>query len=440
MTSRCFWQNYFRLAKMKTANEKRLFEDLVAPSGVRINGDRPCDIQVLRSEFYRRVITGGSRALGESYMDGWWRCGALDQFFNRVLRTRLDKRVKKTCAWLGAIIRAKLLNTQGRSRAYSIGRRHYDIGNRLFAAMLDERMNYSCAYWEGAQNLDQAQEAKLELICRKLMLRPGMTILDIGCGWGGFARWVAEKHGAVVRGITVSKEQVRFATNYCKGYNVKIELRDYRDITETYDRIVSIGMFEHVGAKNYRTYMKVVRRALNPDGIFLLHTIAGNTSTFTTDPWIGEYIFPNSMLPSALQIAAAAEGLLILEDWHSFGQHYDPTLMAWYRNFKTNWPQIKELYDERFNRMWTYYLLSSAGSFRSRRNQLWQIVFSKTGIMGGYNIALSFCGYFRPEAVLLICALLFILRAVTRRGILLKELSYKKIAICLCPSKWPGCL
>jgi cyclopropane-fatty-acyl-phospholipid synthase len=251
--------------------------------------------------------------------------------------------------------------------------------------MLDKRMNYSCAYWNHAATLDEAQEAKLELVCRKMGLEPGMQVLDIGCGWGGFARFAAEKFSAEVLGITVSRQQVEFATDYCQGLDVRIELKDYRKVQGQFDRIVSIGMFEHVGFKNYAAFMKVVHRCLPPDGLFLLHTIGSNTSGHSTDPWFNKYIFPNSMLPSAKQITSAAEGLFVLEDWHSLGPHYDRTLMAWYGNFTRNWDKIKDAYDQRFYRMWSYYLLLSAGVFRSRSNQLWQIVFSKYGIKGGYG-------------------------------------------------------
>ena len=355
-------------------------------SGVRINGTRPWDIQIHNPGLYERVLSEGSLALGESYMDGWWDCGALDQFFERILEDQLDKKIRANARlFLWAILKAKIINAQRRSRAYVIGKRHYDIGNILFSVMLDKGLNYSCGYWKGAEILDKAQEAKLDLICRKLELTPGMKVLDIGCGWGGFAKYASETYGASIHGITVSREQVKFADEFCRGLDVKIELMDYRELTGNYDRIVSIGMFEHVGYKNHRAFMKGVQRCLDADGLFLLHTIAGNTSVNSTDPWVNKYIFPNSMLPSAKQITAAAEGLFVLEDWHSFGQYYDRTLMAWYHNFTRNWGKLKDTYDERFYRMWTYYLLSSAGSFRSRRNQLWQIVFSKKGIRGGYR-------------------------------------------------------
>lgn len=359
---------------------------ILAPLDIRINGERPWDIQIHNSEFYDRVLSGGSLALGESYMDGWWDCGALDQFFDRILSARLDKRVKANAGLLlWALIKGRLINAQSRSRAYLIGERHYDIGNDLFSVMLDKRMNYSCGYWETAQTLDEAQVAKLDLICRKIGLKPGMRVLDIGCGWGSFVKYAAENYGARATGLTVSREQAALATESCRGLDVEIELKDYRELEGTFDRIVSVGMFEHVGCKNYRTFMSIVHRCLKDEGLFLLHTIAGNTSVHATDPWIGKYIFPNSMLPSAEQITAAAEGLFMLEDWHSFGEYYDDTLMAWHKNFTLNWRTLKAAYSERFYRMWTYYLLLCAGSFRSRRNQLWEVVFSKNGVKGGYR-------------------------------------------------------
>ena len=362
-----------------------MIQEILNLADVRINGDRPWDIRVQNQNFYERVLAGGSLALGESYMDGWWDCEALDQFFAKILGARLDKKIKKSKQVLWAILKAKITNIQRRSKAYEIGKRHYDIGNDLFSIMLDKRMNYSCGYWNNAKSLDKAQEAKMDLICRKMGFQPGMKVLDIGCGWGGFAKYAAEKYNVKVLGITVSREQVEFARASCQGLPVEIRLQDYRELKEKFDGIISIGMFEHVGVRNYRTYMKVVHRCLASDGLFLLHTIAGNSSVNTTDPWIDKYIFPNSMLPSAKQITSAAEGLFVLEDWHSFGPHYDNTLMAWHSNFKKNWDKIKDAYDERFYRMWTYYLLSCAGSFRSRRNQLWQIMFSKKGAEGGYQ-------------------------------------------------------
>jgi cyclopropane-fatty-acyl-phospholipid synthase len=357
--------------------------DLLASADVQVEGDRPWDLRVHDPDLFRRVLLQGSLGLGEAYMDGWWDCEQLDEFFSRVLGAELDAKVS---CWPDALcfLRAKLLNTQNGSRAYEVGRRHYDIGNDLYRLMLDRRMLYSCAYWKGASDLDGAQEAKLELIARKLDVRPGMRILDIGCGWGGAAQYLAERYGAQVVGVTVSEEQARHAADRCRGLPVEIHLQDYRSIEDRFDRIFSIGMFEHVGYKNYRAYFEVVRRSLDDEGLSLLHTIGRNSSSAGTDPWIERYIFPNSMLPSAAQIAAASEGLFILEDWHNLGADYDPTLVAWHENFRRSWGELKDRYDERFYRMWTYYLLACAGAFRARKNQLWQLVLSPKGVQGGY--------------------------------------------------------
>ena len=280
---------------------------------------------------------------------------------------------------------ARLINLQSKRRAFIIGEKHYDLGNDLFQNMLDKRMNYSCAYWQNADNLDKAQENKLDLICRKIYLKPGMRVLDIGCGWSAFGKYAAEKYNVEVIGITVSKEQAELGRKLCRGLPVEIRLMDYRDVNEKYDRIVSVGMIEHVGYKNYRTYFQIANKCLNDDGLFLLHTIGNSKSEKSIDLWTNKYIFPNGMLPSVAQLGIAIENLFIMEDWQNFGADYDLTLMAWYDNFEKNWGKIMNKYSERFFRMWKYFLLSAAGSFRSRcRNQLWQIVLSKNGIPGGY--------------------------------------------------------
>jgi cyclopropane-fatty-acyl-phospholipid synthase len=363
---------------------RRKIEHLLEGTDVRINGTRPWDVQVHDERFYRRVLAEASLGLGESYMDGWWDCEQIDEMMTRVLRKGLDRAmVARIMAF--DVIRAKLVNLQSRRRAFTIGEQHYDIGNDLYERMLDSRMTYSCGYWKDATTLDEAQEAKIDLAARKLGIEPGMRVLDIGCGWGGAAQFMAERYGCEVVGVTVSQEQVDYANEHIGDLPVDIRLQDYREIDETFDRIVSIGMFEHVGVKNYRTFMETVRRLLVDDGLFLLHTIGGNRSVHQGDPWISRYIFPNSMLPSAKQIATAAEDLFVLEDWHNFGAYYDTTLMHWVENFNAAWPELSERYDERFYRMWTYYLLTSAAGFRTRKNQLWQVVFSPNGVPGGYE-------------------------------------------------------
>ena len=283
------------------------------------------------------------------------------------------------------VLEAKVRKLQKGDRSYEVGRRHYDIGNDLYRVMLGPTMVYSCAYWRHAHDLEQAQEAKLELVRNKLMLEPGMRVLDVGCGWGGAAKHLVERAGVEVVGITVSVEQARLAREATAGLPVEIRVQDYRDVTERFDRVYSIGMFEHVGAKNYRSYMEAVGRCLDDDsGLTLLHTIGGNRTSSRTDPWMDRYIFPNSMLPSAKQIGEAAEGELTLEDWHNFGVDYDRTLMSWHANVSANWDDLPDTYDERFRRMWDYYLLVSAGGFRSHYLQLWQVVFSRSGLPDVY--------------------------------------------------------
>jgi cyclopropane-fatty-acyl-phospholipid synthase len=352
---------------------------LLAQAGVTINGDHAGDIRVHNNDLYSRLLSGGALALGESYMDGWWDCASLDQFICKILGANLDQKVKGNYRLALHVLKAKLFNLQKPKRAYQVGEEHYDIGNDLYGAMLDKRMLYTCGYWAAVDNLDAAQEAKLDLVCRKINLEPEMTVLDLGCGYGSFAKYAAERYGARVTGVNVSKEQVKLGAELCRGLPVELRLEDYRQVTGKYDRVISIGILEHVGYKNYRTYMQKVDQCLKDDGIAFIHTIGKNVSSFTSNPWTTRYIFPNGMLPSIAQIARAMEGLFVMEDWHNFGQHYDKTLMAWHANFEAAWPELKAKYGERFYRMFRFYLLSSAGAFRARNNQLWQIVMTKPG-------------------------------------------------------------
>ena len=360
-------------------------QKLLDQADVQIGGDRPWDIKVHNEQLYERVLSGGALAMGESYMDGWWDCDALDACIYRLRSAQLEKAVSNwQMGWL--VLKAKVLNLQSQRRAHEVGEQHYDRGNDLFEKMLDRRMIYSCGYWKEADTLDAAQEAKLDLVCRKIGLQAGDRVLDTGCGWGGFARYAAEEYGAHVVGVTISKEQAKLGRERCQGLPIEIRLQDYRDLQgETFDHVVSIGMFEHVGAKNYETYFDVVRRCLKPNGLFLLHTIGAGSTSLTADAWLNKYIFPNGSAPSARQITEAAEGRYVIEDWHAFGADYDTTLMAWHENFTRHWDELKDAYDERFFRMWTYFLQGAAGGFRARKNHLWQLVLSPEGVPGGYE-------------------------------------------------------
>lgn len=358
-------------------------EELLRPADIVINGDRPWDMQVHAPDVADRIFAEGTLGVGESYMDGDWDAEALDEFICRVLRRRLDQKVRPVKVVLHAL-KARLVNRQTLARARQVGEQHYDLGNDFYEAMLDSRMTYTCGYWKQAENLEQAQAAKLDLICRKLQLEPGMRVLDIGCGWGSFMGYAAEHYGVECVGVTISREQAELARQRYHGLPLEFRLQDYRELDETFDRVVSIGMFEHVGNKNYRTYFEVVQRCLRDRGLFLLHTIGKNERRPQSDPWMDKYIFPNGELPSVGQIGDAVDNLFVVEDFHNFGPDYDRTLMAWYRNFEAAWPRFADRLGERFHRMWRFYLLSCAGAFRARDLQLWQWVLSRGGTDGVY--------------------------------------------------------
>jgi len=354
--------------------------DMFQETGIQINGSNPWDIHVHDQRWYRRVISEKSLGFGESYMDGWWDCRRIDEMIHRLLSGRLEEKVRGNIRYLVRFLPAVFFNLQSRVRSRIIADRHYDLGNDLFFSFLDPYLQYSCGYFRDTEDLARAQVNKLDLIAGKLELSPGESLLDIGCGWGGLARYAAENHGCRVTGVNISQEQLKHARDFCSGLPVNFLDQDYREITGKYDKIVSVGMFEHVGSKNYRTFMRVVHDCMERDGIFLLHTIGSNKSRRGCDPWISKYIFPIGMLPSLAQISRSTEKLMVIEDVHNLGPHYDRTLMAWNRNFQAAWPELNRKhprYDARFKRMWEYYLMSCAGAFRARYIQLWQIVMTR---------------------------------------------------------------
>ncbi len=348
--------------------------ELLARAGVEIGGPRPWDIRVQDDRWYARVFRDGSLGLGESYMDGWWDCDRVDEMVCRLLRAGAEDEAGGRLRHFLRTLPAVLFNLQSKGRARIVARRHYDLGNDLFGSFLDPYNQYSCGYFRDTDDLEQAQRNKMALIAEKLSVEPGERVLDVGCGWGGLARYLAERHGCEVTGVNVSREQLRYAREFCAGLPVTLLDLDYRSIEGRFDKVVSVGMFEHVGSKNYRTFMRVVRRCLASSGAFLLQTIGRGTSgRGGLDPWMATYIFPNGMLPSMAQIARAAEGLFVVEDWCNLGPHYDRTLLAWNANFQRAWDRLRERYDARFKRMWEYYLLSCAGAFRARHIHLWQV-------------------------------------------------------------------
>jgi cyclopropane-fatty-acyl-phospholipid synthase len=372
--------------------ERRVVEKMFARADIRIGGDRPFDIRVSDERLFRRILRDGQLGIGESYVDGWWNCDQIDEMTARFINAGMHRE----SLWNPKValnhLRVRLSNIGSRAKVFEVAHRHYDLGNDLFRAMLDERMVYSCAYWRKATTLADAQEAKLDLICRKLELRPGMHVLDIGCGWGGWARFAAERYGVSVVGVTVSNQQGELAKKICAGFPVEIRVADYREITGRFDRVISIAMFEAVGHRYYRTFMQTAHRCLAEDGLFALHSIFGNQPIGAAEaPWLNRYIFPNGELPSLGQTLSAAEGLFTVEALHHLDGHYERTLAAWHDNFCANWETIKGAYDDRFYRMWTFYLQISRGIFLARLAHVWQIVFSKSrrkspSVIGSFDV------------------------------------------------------
>jgi len=361
------------------ASAESVVRDLFGEVGITVDGPAAHDPQVHDSRFFQRVLSQGSLGLGESYVEGWWDAEAVDEFIHRILTGGLTRRARRNLRAVALALKARVLNLQRLGRAGNHIRSHYERGLDLFHVMLDARMVYSCGYWRDAQTLDEAQEAKLELTCRKLGLEKGMHLLDIGCGWGSLVRFAAERFEVRATGITLSPEQAQVARKRCEGLPVEIRVQDYRQLRDRFDAVVSVGMFEHVGPRNHQAYMEAVDRCLIPGGVSLLHTIAGNEVTAHIDPWIHRYIFPGGHLPTLGQIGRAAEGRFLVEDVHNFGPDYDRTLMAWHERFEAGWSRLSHSYDETFRRAWRYYLLCCAGAFRSRFTQLFQVVLSRPG-------------------------------------------------------------
>ena len=373
-------------------NSEKLVRELLTSAGVEIGGAGASAIRVHDDRFYDRVLSQGAYGLAESYVDLWWDSDRVDQVICQLLEADLTSRVPRDWRTAAAWLRAQLVNLQTVRRAPQVAHAHYDLGNEFFAAMLGRSMTYSCGYWARAATLDDAQDAKLQLICDKLDIGPRDHVLDIGCGWGGCARWAAERRGARVTGVTVSAPQAEFARAHCRGLPVDIAVMDYRDPEVLrrgpYSKVVSVGMFEHVGSKNYRTFMRIAHDALGDSGVMLLQTIGRSGWTEPSDVWVDRHLFPNAALPAMAEISDAASRLFVIEDWHNFGGDYDRTLMAWHANFERaiadGDPCIPR--SDRFRRMWRYYLLSFAGSFRSRvRMQLWQVVLATRGIRPAYR-------------------------------------------------------
>lgn len=371
---------------MKYIKDK-LTRDILEPAGIKINGKEVWDPQIKNDKIFGRIAKQQSLGLGEAYMDGWWECNNLEEFFYRILSSsmndkdnNLDGRPKGFFEGLIYRYMPLLVNQQTFKRSTKVAYEHYDVGNDVYDLMLGKDMQYTCAYWQESETLDEAQHNKLDLICRKLKLKPGMEVLELGGGFGGLARFMAKNYGCSVTVYNIAREQIKRAQELTAGLKVKIIESDYRNAMGVYDRVAAIGLAEHVGFKHYRTLMEKAYSCLKDKGLFIIQTNGSNNTMHHYEPWMEKYIFPNSMIPSAKQLSIASEGLFMMEDWHVMSGNYYKTLMAWYDNFVKEFHKIKDKYDERFYRMWCYYLLFSAASHRSRSVQLWQLVLSKNNV------------------------------------------------------------
>lgn len=356
----------------------------LAEAGIVVGGHRAWDLQVKNKDCFWKMIREGNLGMGETYMKGWWNAKKLDELFFRLLKADTD--TKPPWQWTHKLssIPSLIVNMQTVARSKVVAEKHYNFGTEFFRSFLDPYMQYSCAVFEHHDNLAKAQERKMGLICKKINLQPNDHLLDVGCGWGGLMKFASQRTGCNATGINISKDQIMFAKEFCKDLPIDFQEMDYRKTTGKYSKAVSVGMFEHVGSKNHRTFMETIHKSLDDNGVFLLQTIGANEHQIASDQWITHYIFPNGHLPSLAEITKAAEGLFVIEDVHNIGPNYDKTLMSWHgclnkkidestSNTNENTPNV----EEKQRRMWNYYLLSCAGAFRARNIQCWQIVFTK---------------------------------------------------------------
>lgn len=383
--------------------EQKVVSEVFKAAGVRIGAKGSHDLAVNDPAFFRRLLGDPLLQFGETYMDGLWDSPAVDEVVAKLFSAERDGRISTVLplwrvpglAGLALIrhgyryIRDRLTNRQTRARSTTVAEEHYDAGNELYRLMLDPTLTYTSGVWAPGYTLEDAQNAKYDLIARKLGLKPGQRVLDIGSGFGGFARFAAKNYGAKVTGITISIEQLKAARALSAGVEgVEFLYSDYRDIPhrfpkDAFDHVVSIEMIEAVGPKNLAEYFQAAHAALKDGGRFVIQAIANNRDVFNNNPWAGKYIFRDGVAPSTEQVDKAARRAFGRPvDRQRITGHYDKTLMAWHENFTRAWPQLKGEYGERFKRMWDFYLLAAAGLFRAGDIQLDQTVYVKGGRPG----------------------------------------------------------
>ena len=344
---------------------------------------RTLSIRLTDPQLYRALVFTPEMSTGEAYVDGTLIIeeGTLRDLLAlyQINRGNFPKppfrqTFKPVVRTLRRLFKRNTIKTSRRNVAH-----HYDISNELYAMFLDADLNYSCAYYrDPGDTLEIAQRNKLRHIAAKLDLRPGQRVLDIGCGWGSMAMYLAEAADVEVTGITLSVEQhalaVRRAAERGLSGRVKFELLDYRNAVGPYDRIVSVGMFEHVGVNHYEEYFSKIRDLLAPDGVALIHTIGRRGGPSSTGPWIEKYIFPGGYSPALSEMTAAVEAAkLWVTDVEVWRLHYAETLKEWERRFQGNRAGIAALLDERFCRMWEFYLVTSEYSFRHLKHVVFQV-------------------------------------------------------------------
>jgi cyclopropane-fatty-acyl-phospholipid synthase len=349
------------------------------------DGDGPSvSIRFNSPQVARKLVMSPSMTLGEGYMDGSIEILSGDIYGVFELLGANLRKGRQAGPWERAAATAyRTLNINNRRASRKNVAHHYDISNALYRRFLDPDMQYSCAYFARPDmTLEEAQEAKKAHIAAKLLLKPGLKVLDIGSGWGGLACAIGKREKVEVKGVTLSVEQLALAQEKAKKQKlddrVTFELRDYRDVTEPFDRIVSVGMFEHVGRPQFQTFFDTCARLLKDDGVMLLHSIGRSRGAGRTDPWIAKYIFPGGYIPSLSEVLPHIEAAgLIVTDVEILRMHYAETCKEWRKRFRAQWGEIAAEYDERFCRMFDFYLAGAESTFRHRKHMVFQIQLTK---------------------------------------------------------------